>query len=210
MVVLPSLFFTALKGGTDEHIINGCPLAAPLDHLRAAHRVVARYDDAIWRSDIVLIPANFTRHWILIVVCNASEAVSAASVPPRGQITNPGDSKPDSQRFSVLSLNSLGRTPKYVNSLVMQFLHHHYQRVHHEQLEFIEAWDVKVGLSLRSRTLTASLIAQTHTVPFPARHHQLRTSHHPSRRSHHDARCLREATQVCAGTGEQRNHNVVV
>lgn len=139
VLVFPSAFFGRLKD-----IINpliSTPREAILDQ---AHEVVAMYDNQIWGSSLILLPANFDDHWVLLAVCNACEASSAATVPPPTQETMAGDDEPDGSRFCMLTLNSLEETPRRITRALKMYLDYSFKRSFNAELQFVKAWNARV------------------------------------------------------------------
>lgn len=110
VIIFPSTFFAALK--------STMPLP-DISMIQEAHSTVAIYDDELWKSTLVLIPADFGSHWILFAVTNLLQACSKTSVPPIIQTVLEGERRPDDQPVAILAFNAvLGSKTK------RQYRHH--------------------------------------------------------------------------------------
>lgn len=99
----------------------------------------------MWNSTLLLIPANIDRHWILLVVCNAREAVSSRTPRVVCQQIEPSDNKPDGMPFCILSMDSFGASRESLRGLLRSYLQFDYQRRNGEPLEYLDGFRVRVS-----------------------------------------------------------------
>lgn len=138
----PTLFFAAIRtvksfeGLTQQN----------LDQLQNAHRIVAAYDDCIWSSSLILIPACYHDRWMLFVVCNARLAQPKNNVAPPCQHIEAGDRRPDQRKLCILSLNARGETPEKLRRIIGLYLEYHYLSQRGEELEYVDDWEATVRL----------------------------------------------------------------
>lgn len=142
VLVFPSAFFGKLKNLIDPRIAIDRQAI-----LEQAHETVSVYDEQVWGSSLILIPANFEDHWVLLAVCNAREAAPATNVPPPAQLTTAGDDEPDVNRFCMLSLNSLENTPRRITRILKMYLDYSYRQTFGVDLQFVKAWVAQVKFS---------------------------------------------------------------
>lgn len=136
-VVFPVLFFARLNEKKDP------PSGTRDEVFKHAHEAISQYDAEVWKSSLILIPAQVERRWILFAVCNANEARSSQRVLPARQTIEPGEVKPDGARFCVLSLDPEGRSQSKSRRLIMDYLKYDYLQKTGEALEYFESWECK-------------------------------------------------------------------
>lgn len=139
VLVFPSAVFGRLKDIFNPSISTH--REAILDQ---AHDIVAMYDGQVWGSSLILLPANFDDHWVLLAVCNAREATSVSNVPPPTQATMVGEDEPDGSRFCMLTLNSLEETPRRITRALKMYLEYSFKRIFDAELQFVKAWKARV------------------------------------------------------------------
>lgn len=142
-LVFPTSFFIQLKAKTR-------PESTQQSQFEKAHSIVSHYDRFVWRSSVILIPAQVDRRWVLLVVCNAGEAKSSQHVLPPRQFIEAGDRKPDNRRFCILSLDPEGRSQSKLRSLTREYLKYDYMRMTGNELEFVEDFEARVSLCFQN------------------------------------------------------------
>lgn len=143
VVVFPSSFFSAIKNVRASQGL----IPSSLEAFRKAHTFISGYDDKIWTSNLILIPGLYEGRWTLFAVCNASLAKSKASVPPPCQTIEPGELRPDANKFAVLSMSAWGETPERLRKLITLFLEFHYGLIHDDDLQYVDGWEAAVRLT---------------------------------------------------------------
>lgn len=139
VVVFPSSFFTTIVSARASHSSD-----AAIETFNRAHDMVRAYDDRVWSSGLVLVPANFRGSWMLFIVCNASMARSKTNVPPPAQNIEPGEEKPDNNKFCILAMNARGDTPERLFRVIKLYLAYHYKSTRGKELQYFEGWEATV------------------------------------------------------------------
>lgn len=114
--------------------------------LEKAWKIVSAYDEDVWRSSLILIPAGFTDHWVLVAVCNAKDSRPRELGPYSPKATSPNSLKTDGEPFCILTLDSLDNTPLCISQVVSTYLEYHYGVMHNADLQVVNTWVAKVRL----------------------------------------------------------------
>ncbi|KAG8958280.1 hypothetical protein FRC00_002882 [Tulasnella sp. 408] len=123
-LVLPTSFGAALLGALGEK--------SSVTAITQASQRISRYHEKFWNSNLVLIPLQHRRHWVLAAVTNLHLARDRTVVKPPSQVPDMKDARPDNA-FSV--------SP--VIELLKEFLRYLWSAIHGGVLEYFDAHNVK-------------------------------------------------------------------
>lgn len=144
VVVFPTQFFNVLAN-VKKHTATS---------MEATHQLVTAYNPVFWASTLTLIPAHDDGdQWSLLVVCHLNAARAKAAVLPPCQTIEDGDEKPDSAKFTILSMTASGDSLDKHRGLVKRYLEWHYHRVHGAEMQYVDGWETPVRRRTRNRKL---------------------------------------------------------
>lgn len=137
-LVLPNSFGAALLGALGEK--------SSVNAITQASQRISRYHEKFWKSNLVLIPLQDRRHWVLAAVTNLHLARDRTVVKPPSQVPDMKDPRPDVSPFCVLVFNSLQNafSVSPVIELLKEFLRYLWSAIHGGVLEYFDAHNVKV------------------------------------------------------------------
>lgn len=139
VIVFPSAFYGALGHGKPSEGGD------PDQEFELAYKTVSEYDDRVWDSSLIIIPANFADHWIIIAVFNASIASASSAIPSPLSRPPPGEDRVDRSPFCIVTFNSTGPTKSARVSIVRRYLEFHWQKLFATELQYAEIWKGTVG-----------------------------------------------------------------
>lgn len=136
-LVLPNSFGAALLGALGEK--------SSVNAITQASQRISRYHEKFWKSNLVLIPLQDRRHWVLAAVTNLHLARDRTVVKPPSQVPDMKDPRPDVSPFCVLVFNSLQNafSVSPVIELLKEFLRYLWSAIHGGVLEYFDAHNVK-------------------------------------------------------------------